>query len=75
MTQNAFVLMLEQGLIQISQYLICALINLYSKLFVLSFLKGFLEEHICPLLVQLTDFSNLDDYRMEAVGVSQLTFN
>ncbi len=58
-----------------SVFKICALINLNSKLFVLSFFKGFLEEHICPLLIQLTDFSNLDDYRMEAVGVSQLTFN
>ncbi|CAG2167895.1 unnamed protein product [Oppiella nova] len=28
---------------------------------------SFIEEHICPLLIQLTDFSNLDDYRIEAV--------
>jgi serine/threonine-protein phosphatase 4 regulatory subunit 1 len=47
MTQNAFVLMLEQGLIK----------------------NDFLENQICPLLIQLTDFSNLDDYRMEAVGM------
>ncbi|XP_054165039.1 serine/threonine-protein phosphatase 4 regulatory subunit 1-like [Oppia nitens] len=47
MTQSAFVMLLEQNIIEIC----------------------FIEEHICPLLVQLTDFSNMDDYRMEAVGM------
>ncbi|CAG2101590.1 unnamed protein product, partial [Medioppia subpectinata] len=47
MTQNAFTMLLEQNIIQLS----------------------FIEEHICPLLIQLTDFSNLDDYRIEAVGM------